>query len=107
MTTSPSWEQWDGLDFPAEKQNPTIYYYPGRADIEDVEIRNELADEIYQDGVTPSKGTAHGILESAIVTHGQVQYHQGELRFYTGTGYYDFAEDSHEATWVELDEYDD
>lgn len=110
MSTSPTWEQWDGQGYPAEKLNPTIYYFPGTADIERIEERDALATEIHQDGVAPTRRSAHILMENAIVVHGQVVDIEGELHCYFGPKYgigdggYEIT---HDATWVELDEYTD
>lgn len=109
MTTSPSWSQWDGNDYPSEKLNPIVYFYPGIVDIEEPENLNDLVTELHQDGIAPSKRAARALLEAAIVVHGQVKKIDGDLHFYGPK----FASDSsdyhsgHDATWVEVDEYDD
>lgn len=107
MTFSPRWEQWEGQGYPSDRLTSVIYYYPGKADIEDQDQRDELAKEIQMDGVAPSKGTAHLVLEDAIVFHGQVETMQGELWFYRGESTDGFAQNLHDATWVELDAYED
>lgn len=98
------WEQWEGTGFPSDRFNSIVYYYPGKVDIEDIEQRNELAIEIHRDGIVPDKRAAHALLETAIVTHGQVEKVLGELSFSSGA---DSAVIAHDATWVELDEYSD
>lgn len=110
MTPSPTWEQWDGYEYPSEKLNPVVYYYPGIVDIEDPDNLNALITEIHQDGVAPSKKAARALLEAAIVIHGQVKRIDGDLHFYAGTKFSPDSADYHsatDATWVEVDEYDD
>lgn len=107
MTSSSSWQQWDGQGYPADRLTSVIYYYPGKANIEDDEQRDRLAHELRMDGIAPSKFTAHLILEDAIVFHGQVEYILGELWFYKGESNDSFAHEIHDATWVELDAYED
>jgi hypothetical protein len=107
MTSSQTWQQWEGLGYPAERLTSVIYYFPGKANIENDEQRDRLAEEIKMDGIAPSKSTAHLILEDAIVFHGQVEYILGELWFYNGNSSGNLTQEIHEATWVELDAYED
>lgn len=107
MTSSPRWEQWEGSGYPADRLTSVIYYYPAKADIEQDEQRDKLAAEIQMDGVAPSKGTAHQVLEDAIVFHGQVEYILGELWFYQGNSGDSLVHEVHDATWVEIDAYED
>lgn len=99
------WQQWDGSGLPTEKLDAIVYFYPGRVDIEDAELREALVAEIHMDGVTPDKRTAHGVLENAIVIHGQVEDLHGELSVYTHDASNDYSHHPYDATWVELDEY--
>lgn len=110
MTPSSNWEQWDGQGYLSTKLLPVIYYYPGKVDIENDAVLDNLVDEIHIDGVAPDKRGARRLLESAVVVHGQIVDIDGELHYYSGSSY-DAASDSYglssEATWVELDEYED
>lgn len=108
--TSTSWEQWTGHGYPAEKLNSTTYYYPSTVDIEDEDNLAALVTEMHLDGVVPTKSAARELLDSAIVIHGQVVDDEGELYCYFGpkhgpedNGYHV----THDATWVEVDEYDE
>lgn len=103
MTTN-SWELWEGADYPAEKPNPSIYYYPDKIDIEDGDHLDDLVNQMHLDGVAPTKPAARAMLESAVVVHGAVQDIDGELYAYFG-GYQDY--EVTDATWVEVDEYAD
>lgn len=105
MTTSKTWEQWQGTGFPADRLTSVIYFYPGRADIESAAQRDKLALEIQQDGIAPTNFAAHIVLEDAIVVHGQVVDIDGELSYYQGGEDEIFT--TFDATWVELDEYED
>lgn len=107
MTSTPRWEQWEGQGYPSDRLTSVIYYYPGKADIEQDEQRDKLALEIQMDGVAPSKGTAHQVLEDAIVFHGQTETILEELWFYRGDSGDSFAHNVRDATWVELDAYED
>ena len=107
MTPSPSWQQWEGQGYPADRLTSVIYYYPGKANIESDEARDKLATELFRDGIAPTKATAHLILEDAIVFHGQVETQLGELWFYTGPSADGYIQEVRDATWVELDEYED
>ena len=110
MTSSSTWEQWDGTGFPSEKPSPVIYYFPGRVDIEQDENLDALITEMHQDGVAETKNDARIMLNRATVVHGQVVGVDGDLQFYTGPSYglgEEVFEDSHDATWVEMDELDD
>ena len=104
MNTTPSWSLWDGQDYAPRKLNPSIYYYPGKVDVEEPEVLDALVTEAHLDGVAPSKSEARKLLETAIVTHGRVINLDGELRVHTG-------DDEAwrlvvtDATWVELDEH--
>lgn len=106
--TPHTWEQWDGIDYPSERQNPIVYYYPGTVDIEDPDNLNSLIVEMHQDGVAPTTRAARAMLEAATVVHGQVLQEDGELRFHASSrGYPDTADHhlAYDATWVEVDDY--
>lgn len=108
--TSITWEQWTGQGYPAEKPNPSIYYYPRTVDIEDEENLSALVAEMHLDGAAPTKSEARKLLDSAIVVHGQVVDLDGELHCYFGPKYgagEEGYEVTHDATWVEVDEYDE
>jgi hypothetical protein len=109
MTPSKNWEQWEGFGYATRKIAPVVYYYPGKIDIEDDENIETLITEVFRDGVAPTKTIARYLLEEAIVVHGQVVDYDGELHCIAGLH---ASEDNgsgitREATWVEIDEYQD
>lgn len=110
MTPSKQWEQWEGQGYPSTKDAPVIYYYPGKVDIEKDDNMDDLVRELHFDGIAPTKSDARLILEDAVVVHGLVVDIDGELHCYFGPKY-EFGEEgyrvTHEATWVEVDEYED
>lgn len=104
MTTSKTWEQWEGVGYPASRSDSVIYYFPGKVNIEDQEQLDALALVLRMDGVAPSLGIAYESLEDAIVVHGQTVNNEGELTYFRDDE--DLAHTSL-ATWVEVTEYDD
>lgn len=108
MSTKKTWQQWEGLGFSPSNYAASVYYYPGKVDIEsNTDLFDALVEEIHMDGVAVNKSEARKFLESAIVVHGQVVEIDGELQCYFGPDH-SFGEEgytlTHEATWVELDE---
>lgn len=102
------WELWYGQEFPTEKTESSVYYYPNNIDIENESYRDELIVEIHRDGLAPTKSDAANLLDNAIVVHGEVLETDDDLYYYTGTqNSWGEAEKgtTHSATWVEIDEY--
>lgn len=106
MTTSPTWEQWDGSGFPSERFGSVVYYYPGKVDIEDPDNLDKLIKEIHEDGIADSKSEARRMLDQVTVVHGQAVRTDGELEFYSGVKD-DLFDIITEATWVELRDEDE
>ena len=104
------WELWEGYGYPNEKSNSLVYYIRGAADLEDDEERDNLAKVMHVDGTAPTARLALDLLESAVVLHGQVTDLEGELHCYFGPQYAFDSEEyyiTRDATWVEVDEYED
>ena len=106
MTTTHDWELWDGTGFPSDRFGSTIYYYPGKVDIEDPDNLHSLIGEIFMDGVAESQEQARALLEKAIVVHGQTIEHDGQLQYHLGPKD-EYFDSTREATWVELVGLDD
>lgn len=110
MSAEKAWGEWDGQGYPASKVSPIVYYFPGKVDIESSDRQEPLVETLHMDGVAPTKVAARKMLDNAVVVHGQVVDLDGELHCYFGPTH-GYDEDgynvTHEATWVELDEYED
>lgn len=100
----PTWEIWDGEGFPGSSFNATVYFALGAVDLEDSGVRKALATKLREDGVAATVFEGLGLLESAVVVHGQVRRSEGELYPWHGVASWDDEVDDKTltATWVEI-----